>query len=66
MLEPQIVADLLHQVHVPVVFVGYVGGVHLSVVVIAWPSDSVTAIRIIPKAMSSTKYPAVLREHPDY
>ena len=55
MLEPQIVADLLHQVHVPVVFVGDVGGVHLSVVVIAWPSDSVTAIRIIPKAMSSTK-----------
>ena len=55
MLEPQIIANLLQQASVSVEFAGHGYRVHLSVVATALPSDRVTAIKIIPKATSSTK-----------
>jgi hypothetical protein len=55
MLEPQIIVNPFQQICVSIDFVGGGYCVHLNVVVIALPSDRVTAIRIIPKATSSTK-----------
>ena len=62
MLEPQIMVNLSQQACVAVEFVGYGYCVHLNVVATALPSDRVTAIKIIPKATSSTKLPGRSRQ----
>jgi hypothetical protein len=56
MLVPQIIADLVQQPCVSVEVVDHGYCVHLNAVATALLSDRVKAIKIIPKATSSTRY----------